>query len=60
MGYVHCKITYEYVVDYTCYAFTGLLLDATTGLHHGVLLQILLSFTMTFHLWSIMKGGKLN
>ena len=38
-------------------AFTNFLLDATTGLLHGVLLQILLSFTLIFHLWFIMKGG---
>ena len=39
-------------------AFTNFLLDATTGLH--VLLrifQILLSFTLIFHLWSMMIGG---
>ena len=38
-------------------AFTNFLLDATTGLLHGVLLQIILSFTLIFHLWSIMIGG---
>ena len=43
-------------------AFTNFVLDATTGLPHGVglLLQILLSFTLIFHLWSIMIGGTLN
>ena len=38
-------------------AFTNFLLNATTGLLHGVLLQILLSFTLIFHLWPIMIGG---
>ena len=38
-------------------AFTNFLLDATTGLQHGVILQIFVSFTLIFHLWSIMIGG---
>ena len=39
-------------------AFTNyFLLNATAGLQHGVLLQILLSFTLIFYLWFIMKGG---
>ena len=38
-------------------AFTNFLLDVTSGLQHGELLQILLSFTLIFHLWSVMKGG---
>ena len=32
-------------------------LDATTGLQRGILLQILLSFTLIFHLWSLMIDG---
>ena len=38
-------------------AYTSFVLDATTGLQQGVPLQILLSFTLIFHLWSIMIGG---
>ena len=38
-------------------AFTNFLLHATTGLQLGVLFQILLIFTMIFHLRSIMVGG---
>ena len=38
-------------------AFANFVLDATTGLQQGLLLQILLSFTLIFHLWSIMIGG---
>ena len=38
-------------------AFTNFLLDVSTGLLHGVLLQILLGFTLIFHLWSIMISG---
>ena len=38
-------------------AFTNFLLDATTGILHGVKLQILLSFTLIFHLWPIMIDG---
>ena len=34
-------------------ALTNFLLDAISGLQHGVLLHVLLSFTLTFHLWSI-------
>ena len=46
-----------YLVYYTFSAFTNFLLEATTGLLHGVLSEILLSFTLIFHLWSIMIGG---
>ena len=42
----------RYIILFT--AFTNFLLDATTGLLHGVLLQILLNFTLIFHLWPIM------
>ena len=38
-------------------AFTNFLLHATTGLQLGVLFQILLIFTLIFHLRSIMVGG---
>ena len=38
-------------------AFTNFLLDATIGLQLGVLLQILLIFTMIFHLRSMMING---
>ena len=38
-------------------AFTSFILDATTGLLDGGLLQILLSFTLIFDLWPIMIGG---
>ena len=38
-------------------AFTNFVLDATLGLQHGILFQILMSFTLIFHLWSIMIGG---
>ena len=54
MGYVHCKM---YYVVYIVTAFTNFLLDATAGLQHDVLLQILLSFTLIFHLRSIIIGG---
>ena len=53
MYIVKCVMWYIILVT----AFTNILLDATTGLLHGVLLQILLSFTLIFHLWSIMIGG---
>ena len=43
-----------YILLATAFIFV---LDATTGLQHGILLQILLSFTLIFHLWSIMIGG---
>ena len=45
------------VLYYACYRVSNFLLDATTSLLHGVLLHILLSFTLLFHLWSIMIGG---
>ena len=38
-------------------AFTNFLLHATTGLQLGVLFQILLIFTLIFHLRSVMVGG---
>ena len=49
---VHCKMCYFlwYILLATAFIFV---LDATTGLQHG----ILLSFTLIFHLWSIMIGG---
>ena len=53
MYIVKCAMRYIILVA----AFTNFLLDATTSLQHGVLLQILLSFTLIFHLWSIMIGG---
>ena len=37
-------------------AYTNFLLDAT-GLQFGVVLHILLIFTLIFHLWSLMIGG---
>ena len=37
-------------------AYSNSLIDAA-GLEFGVQLQILLSFTLIFHLWSIMIGG---
>ena len=43
-----------YILLATAFIFVR---DATTGLQHGILLQILLSFTLIFHLWSIMIGG---
>ena len=43
-----------YILLATAFTFV---LDATTGLQRGILLQILLSFTLIFHLWSIMIGG---
>ena len=43
-----------YILLATAFIFV---LDATTGLQHGILLQILLSFTLIFHLWSIMIAG---
>ena len=59
---VRCKMCYFmwYILLATAFIFV---LDATTGLQHGILLQILLSFTLIFHLWSIMKSsnrGMLN
>ena len=53
MCIVKCAMWYIIFVT----AFTNFLLDATTGLLHDVLLQILLSFTLIFHLWSIIIGG---
>ena len=53
MYFVKCAMRYIILVT----AFTNFLLDATKGLQHGVLLQILLSFTLIFYLWSIMIGG---
>ena len=53
MYIVKCAMWYIILVT----AFTNFLLDATTGLQHGVLLQILLSFTWIFHLWSTMING---
>ena len=53
MYIVRCAMWYIILVT----AFTNFLLDATTGLQHGVLLQILLSITLIFHSWSIMIGG---
>ena len=44
-----------YIIHAT--AFTNFLLGATTGLLLCVLLKILLSFTLIFHLWSIMIGS---
>ena len=49
------KCAMRYIILLT--AFTIFLLNATTGLLHGVLLQILRSFTLIFHLWPIMIGG---
>ena len=49
------KYAMWYIIPVT--AFTNFLLDATTGLELGALLQILLSFTLIFHLWSMMIGG---
>ena len=53
---VRCKMCYFmwYILLATAFIFV---LAATTGLQHGILLQILLSFTLIFHLWSIMIGG---
>ena len=53
MYIVKCAMLYIIIVA----GFTNFLLEATTGLLHGVLLQILLSFTLIFHLWYIMIGG---
>ena len=53
MYIVKCAMWYIILVT----AFTYFLLDATTGLQHGVQLQILLSFILIFHLWSMMIGG---
>ena len=53
MYIVKCAMWYIILVT----AFTNFFLDAITGLQRGVLLQILLSFTLIFHLWSIMIGG---
>ena len=53
MYIVKCAMWYNILVT----AFTNNVLDATTGLQHGILLQILLSFTLIFHLWSIVIGG---
>ena len=54
MYIVKCAICGVYLL---VTAFTNFVLDATTGLQHGVLLQILLSFTLISHLWYIMIGG---
>ena len=54
MYIVKCAMWYNIIL---VTAFTNFLLDATTGLQHGILLQILLSFTLIFHLWCIMIGG---
>ena len=43
-----------YILLATAFIFV---LDATTGLQHGILLQILLSFTLIVHLWSIIIDG---
>ena len=53
---VHCKMCYFlwYILLATAFIFE---LDATAGLQHGMLLQILLSFTLIFLLRSIMIGG---
>ena len=53
MYIVKCAMWYNILVT----AFNIFELDATTGLQHGVLLQILLSFTLIFHLWSIIING---
>ena len=47
---VHCKMCYFlwYILLATAFIFV---LDATKGLQHGIMLQILLSFTLIFHLW---------
>ena len=52
----HCKMRYFmwYILLATAFIFV---FDTTTGLLHGILLQILLSFTLIFHVWSIMIGG---
>ena len=52
MHFAKCAIWYIILVT----AYTNFLLDAA-GLQLGVLLQILLSFTLIFHLWSLMIGG---
>ena len=46
-----CVVYYTFVT-----AYTNFVLD-DTGLQLGVLLQILLSFTLIFHLWSLMIDG---
>ena len=53
---VRCKMCYFmwYILLATAFIFV---LDATTGLQHGILLQILLSFTLIFHSWSITISG---
>ena len=43
-----------YIILATAFIFV---LDVTTGLQHGILLQILLSFSLIFHLWFIMIDG---
>ena len=53
MYIVQCGMWYNILVT----VFTNCVLGATTGLQHGILLQILLSFTLIFHLRSIMIGG---
>ena len=53
MYIVKCAMWYIILVT----AFTNFVLDASTGLQHGMLLQVLLSFALIFHLWSIMIGG---
>ena len=56
MHIVKCAMWYITFVA----AFTNFLLDATAGLQLGVLLQILLIFTLLFHLRSKMIGGNRN
>ena len=53
MYIVKCVMWYTILVT----AFTNFLLRDTTGLQLGVLLQMLLIFTLIFHLRSITKGG---
>ena len=48
------KCSMWYIVLVT--AYTNFVLDAT-GLQLGILVQILLSFILNFHLWSLMIGG---
>ena len=53
MYIVKCAMWYILLIT----AFVNFVLDATKGLQHGVLLQILLRFTLIFHLWPVMIGG---
>ena len=53
MRIVKCAMWYIILVT----AYTNFLLDVTGLLQLCVLLQILLSFTMIFHLWSPMIEG---